>query len=680
MIDRNTVQKILDTAEIVDVVSDFVTLKRRGANYIACCPFHNEKTPSFSVSPAKGIFKCFGCGKAGSAVTFVMEHEHLNYSEALKYLGKKYGIEVVEKEETEEDTQERLRHESLLVVSEFARQFYTDTLFHTDAGRAIGLSYFRQARGFTDETIKKFGLGFAPDPRKMEGTSTLAAAAQKGGYKREFLIGTGLCIERNDGSLADKFYDRVMFPIHSLSGRVIAFGGRTLLTDKSVAKYVNSPETEIYHKSDVLYGIFQAKSAIAKLGKCYLVEGYTDVISFHQAGIENVVASSGTSLTQGQIRLIKRFTNKITVLYDGDPAGIKASIRGIDMLLEEGMEVKVALFPDGHDPDSFARSHSVDQITKFLDEAETDFIEFKHELLAKDIARDPIRKAGLIKEIVRTISLIPDRIVRTVYIEQSAQKLDIRQEILSQEVAKARRDNIVSGEFEKRRSAEREVRRRELEMQLPPEEMTEAAAQTTRTVSAKKTIDGHEVPFLAPYEKEILYYLIKFGEHPIHFEEHMIVGSEQPVQEITVSEYISAELENDDLEFQNTIFKKIYTQYFQYRDQERDNDRIVRMFANGADEQVTQTVLDLVYQEYTLTIKEFQKTLVPEENLIGKYVPKAILIYKAKVAEYTYNLIMKQLGQAQQSGDVELQNELMQQIQILMMVKNQFSKELNRLT
>ena len=674
MIDRNTVQKILDTAEIVDVVSDFVTLKRRGANYIACCPFHNEKTPSFSVSPAKGIFKCFGCGKAGSAVTFVMEHEHLNYSEALKYLGKKYGIEVVEKEETEEDTQERLRHESLLVVSEFARQFYTDTLFHTDAGRAIGLSYFRQARGFSDDTIKKFGLGFSPDPRKMEGTITLAAAAQKAGYKKEYLVATGLCIERNDGSLADKFYDRVMFPIHSLSGRVIAFGGRTLLTDKSVAKYVNSPETEIYHKSDVLYGIFQAKSAIAKLGKCYLVEGYTDVISFHQAGIENVVASSGTSLTQGQIRLIKRFTNKITVLYDGDPAGIKASIRGIDMLLEEGMEVKVALFPDGHDPDSFARSHSVDQITKFLDEAETDFIEFKHELLAKDIARDPIRKAGLIKEIVRTISLIPDRIVRTVYIEQSAQKLDVKQEILSQEVAKARRDNIVSGEFEKRRSAEREVRRRELEMQLPPEEIA------TPSAPAKKVSSGAEVPFLAPYEKEILYYLIKFGEHPIHFEEHMIVGSEQPVQEITVSEYISAELENDDLEFQNTIFKKIYTQYFQYRAEEKDNDKIVRMFANGADEQVTQTVLDLVYQEYTITIKEFQKTLTPEENQIGKYVPKAILIYKAKVAEYTYNLIMKQLGQAQQSGDVELQNELMQQIQILMMVKHQFSKELNRLT
>lgn len=673
MIDRNTVQKILDTAEIVDVVSDFVTLKRRGANYIACCPFHNEKTPSFSVSPAKGIFKCFGCGKAGSAVTFVMEHEHLTYSEALKYLGKKYGIEVVEKEETEEDTQERLRHESLLVVSEFARQFYTDTLFHTDVGRSIGLSYFRQARGFSDETIKKFGLGFAPDPRKMEGTTTLAAAAQKGGYKREFLIGTGLCIERQDGSLADKFYDRVMFPIHSLSGRVIAFGGRTLLTDKSVAKYVNSPETEIYHKSDVLYGIYQAKGAIAKLGKCYLVEGYTDVISMHQAGIENVVASSGTSLTQGQIRLIKRFTNKITVLYDGDPAGIKASIRGIDMLLEEGMEVKVALFPDGHDPDSFARSHSADQITKFLEEAQTDFIEFKYELLAKDIARDPLRKAGLIKEIVRTIALIPDRIVRTVYIEQTAQKLDVKQEILSQEVGKVRRDNIVSGEFEKRRSAERQERRRELESQLPPEERLEPQESAPRQREA-------EVPFLVPYEKEILYYLIKFGEHIIHFEEHMIVGSEQPVQEITVSEYISAELENDELEFQNGLYKKVYDLYFKYRESERDNDKIVRMFANGPDEPVTQAVLDLIYQEYTVNVKEFQKTLIPEENMISKYVPKIILVYKAKVAEYTYNLVMAQLGQAQREGNTELQNELMQQIQLLMMVKNQFSKELNRLT
>lgn len=673
MIDSNTIQKILDTAEIVDVVSDFVSLKRRGANFIACCPFHNEKTPSFSVSPAKGIFKCFGCGKAGSAITFVMEHEQLTYVEALKYLGKKYGIEVVEKEETRQDAEQRLRHESLLAVSEFARQFYTDTLFNTDAGRAIGLSYFHEARGFSEETIRKFGLGFSPDPRKMTGTTTLAAAAQKGGYKREFLIGTGLCIERSDGSLVDKFYDRVMFPIHSLSGRVIAFGGRTLLSDKSVAKYVNSPETEIYHKSNTLYGIFQAKSAIARLGKCYLVEGYTDVISFHQAGIENVVASSGTSLTQGQIRLIKRFTDKITVLYDGDPAGIKASIRGIDMLLEEGLEVKVALFPDGHDPDSFARSHTQDEIIDFLNRAETDFIQFKYELLSKDIERDPIRKASLIKEIVRTISIIPDRIVRTVYIEQTAQRLNIKQEVLTSEVSKARRDHIISGEFEKRKQQEREERRSALEEQEPTIE---------RVDSNGAPLDNRwkEVPFLAPYEKEILYYLVKFGESPIHFEEHQTVGNTAPVMNISVADYIFAELHNDDLEFQNGLFKHIFEKYFEYREQERDNNKIIRLFATGAEEDVTKCVLDLVYEEFTLNIKEFQKSLIPEEKVLDMYVPKIILIYKAKVTEYTYKLIMEQLEQAQRDGNIELQNELMLQIKMLMSIKNQLSKVLNRLT
>lgn len=673
MIDSNTIQKILDTAEIVDVVSDFVSLKRRGANFIACCPFHNEKTPSFSVSPAKGIFKCFGCGKAGSAVTFVMEHEQLTYVEALKYLGKKYGIEVVEKEETRQDAEQRLRHESLLAVSEFARQFYTDTLFNTDAGRAIGLSYFHEARGFSEETIRKFGLGFSPDPRKMTGTTTLAAAAQKGGYKREFLIGTGLCIERSDGSLVDKFYDRVMFPIHSLSGRVIAFGGRTLLSDKSVAKYVNSPETEIYHKSNTLYGIFQAKSAIARLGKCYLVEGYTDVISFHQAGIENVVASSGTSLTQGQIRLIKRFTDKITVLYDGDPAGIKASIRGIDMLLEEGLEVKVALFPDGHDPDSFARSHTQDEIIDFLNRAETDFIQFKYELLSKDIERDPIRKASLIKEIVRTISIIPDRIVRTVYIEQTAQRLNIKQEVLTSEVSKARRDHIISGEFEKRKQQEREERRSALEEQEPTIE---------RVDSNGAPLDNRwkEVPFLAPYEKEILYYLVKFGESPIHFEEHQTVGNTAPAMNISVADYIFAELHNDDLEFQNGLFKHIFDKYFEYREQERDNNKIIRLFATGAEEDVTKCVLDLVYEEFTLNIKEFQKSLIPEEKVLDMYVPKIILIYKAKVTEYTYKLIMEQLEQAQRDGNIELQNKLMLQIKMLMSIKNQLSKVLNRLT
>lgn len=682
MIDRATIEKILDTAEIVDVISDFVSLKRRGANYIACCPFHNEKTPSFSVSPSKGIFKCFGCGKAGSAVTFIMEHEQLTYVEALKYLGKKYGIEVQDKEETAEDTAERLKHESLLVVSEFAQKFFSDVLFNTEAGRAIALSYFKEVRGFSDETIRKFGLGFSPDPRSMQGTISLAQAAQKGGYKKEFLIGTGLCIERTDGSLADKFYDRVMFPIHSLSGRVIAFGGRTLKSDKSVAKYVNSPETEIYHKSNVLYGIFQAKSAISRLQKCYLVEGYADVISMSQAGVENVVASSGTSLTQGQIRLIKRFTNKITVLYDGDAAGIKASIRGIDMLLEEGMEVKVALIPDGHDPDDFARSHSKDEIIDALNSLETDFIDFKYELLSKDIAKDPIRKAELIREIIRTISLIPDQIVRTVYIEQTSRKLDVKQEMLVQEVSKARRNHIISGEYEKKRSEEREKRREALQQQsiqnIPPPVDEEIPVEDYGI--SEESVQESTNPFLEPSEREILYYLLKFGKTIMHFEEHQFVGSGQPLMDISVSQYISAELQNDELSFQNSLYKRIYDLYFEYLSEEDSDEKIQRRFIYNPDESITKTVLAITMDDYVINVKEFKRSMVPEENVLGLFVPKAILIYKFKVTDYTYKTVMENLGRAQAEGDTTRQKELMQQIKVLTMVKNQFSKELNRLT
>ena len=682
MIDRATVDKILDSAEIVDVISDFVSLKRRGANYIACCPFHNEKTPSFSVSPSKGIFKCFGCGKAGSVVTFIMEHEQMTYVEALKYLGKKYGIEVHESEETPEDAAQRLKHESLLVVSEFAQKFFSDTMFFTQTGKTVGLSYFRDARGFSDETIKKFGLGYAPDPKKNFGDDkiqTLTLAAQKAGYKKEFLLGTGLCFERSDGSLSDKFYDRVMFPIHSISGRVIAFGGRTLLNDKSVAKYVNSPETEIYHKSNVLYGIFQAKSAIAKQQKCYLVEGYADVISMHQAGIENVVASSGTSLTQGQIRLIKRFTNKITVLYDGDAAGIKASIRGIDMLLEEGMEVKVALIPEGHDPDDFARSHSYSEIVDFLDKSETDFIDFKYELLSKDIAKDPIRKAELIREIVRTISLIPDQIVRMVYIEQSARKLDVKQEIMVQEVSKARRNIVISGEYERKRAAEREERLAKMQPQVA-DPLAEPVTVEEDYGQIPENSFEEDSPFLAVCEKEILYYLLKFGEHRMHFDEHQYVDSETPVMDITISQYISAELKNDDLVFQNSLYRKIYDLYFEYSSENLNEEQIVRRLTSGPEEIIAKTVLDIIFNEYVINVKEFKKTLIPEEDVLGIYVPKSIIIYKSKITDLAYNDIMEHLRKAQSEGDVELQKQLMRQIKVLMIVKNQFSKELNRLT
>lgn len=730
MIDKATVDKILDAAEIVDVISDFVSLRRRGANFIACCPFHNEKTPSFSVSPSKGIYKCFGCGKAGSSVSFIMEHEQMTYVEALKYLAKKYGIEVREKEETEEDVADRLRHESLLLVSEFAGKFFADTLFDTAVGRAAGLTYFRDKRHFSEETIRKFGLGFAPDSRNFRNSSSepvrsLAETALKAGYKKEFLLGTGLCIERGSGELVDKFYDRVMFPIHSLSGRVIAFGGRTLLNDKTVAKYVNSPETEIYHKGNSLYGIYFAKSAIAKLQKCYLVEGYADVISMHQAGIANVVASSGTSLTQGQIRLIKRFTNKITVLYDGDAAGIKASIRGIDMLLEEGMEVKVALFPDGQDPDDFAQSHTYDEIVEFLNSSETDFIDFKYELLSKDIARNPIRKAELIREIVRTISLIPDQIVRQVYIEQCSSKLDIKQEILFHEVSVTRRAHIESGEYEKKRAAEREARLAERNAAgapgtadgfpsepqgaqrptsgveggagdyPPPSDVPPAEAYPIDPTQydeyygqypSAENINDITVPSLVPSEKELLYYLLKFGESILVFDEHQLYGSEKPIMNITVAQYISAQLINDDLALLNPIYKKIYDLYFEVSqsetgsvEQSRLQERIQRNFINHPDQTISKTVLDIIVQEHIINVKEYLRALTPEENILGITVPKVVMIFKSKITEYTYQKLMEQLGRAQQDNDLELQTELMQQLKLLLVVKNRFAKELKRL-
>jgi DNA primase len=414
MIPRDIVDRILDTAQIVDVVGDFVTLKKRGSNYTACCPFHNEKTPSFSVSATKGIYKCFGCGKSGTAVGFVMEHEHLSYTEALKYLAKKYNIEVIEKEESAEDIAKRQRHESLLLVSEFGGKFFQESLGTPD-GQAIAYQYFR-SRGLQDETIRKYGLGWAPVSRKA-----LSEAARAAGYKEEFLIETGLSIKYDDGRLVDRFFDRVIFPIHSVSGRVIAFGGRTLKTDKSVAKYVNSPETEIYVKSKSLYGIYFAKGEISKKDKCILVEGYLDVLSMHQLGITNVVASSGTSLTEDQIRLIHKFTDNITIIYDGDSAGIHAALRGTDMILKEGMNVKIILLPDGQDPDDFAKRHTLEEVEDYIARNEQDFISFKTDVLLKEAGNDPLKRAELINDISDTISVIPDAVVRAMYVRSSAQ-------------------------------------------------------------------------------------------------------------------------------------------------------------------------------------------------------------------------------------------------------------------
>ena len=664
MIERATVDRILDTARIEEVVSDFVSLKRRGANYIACCPFHHEKTPSFSVSPTKGIYKCFGCGKAGSVVSFVMEHEQMSYVEALKYLGQKYGIEVKEKEETQEDIQQRLHHESLLIVNDFAQKFYTEQLLKTEEGIAIGLSYFKE-RGFTDETINKFLLGYAPNKRRE-----FTHNAQRKGYKKEHLVEVGLTIEREEsGELLDRFYERVMFPIRSISGKVIAFGGRKLRGDKEVAKYINSPESAVYVKNKVLYGIYEAKQAIAKEQKCYLVEGYTDVISFHQAGVENVVASSGTSLTTGQIQLIKRFTNKVTVLYDGDWAGIKASLRGIDMLLEEGLEIKVALFPDGEDPDSFARSHTREELMHFLANNEEDFISFKQRLLAQELNKDPLQRAKLIGEVVNSIAVIPDAIVRAVYIEQTAAKLNIKEELLQQEVAKLRHKKQSETFYQQKREQERLERMQGLQAAEPASFATQSGAQ--------KNIPGFVVnTYCSEAEKEILYYLLKFGNLPIHIDEDFAYGAEQD-EEQSVAQYILTQLQNDDLELQNLQYKEIFDEYYQLK--EHDSEKVMRYFMNHPNSNVSKIVADLFIQQYTITIEQFNKSIIPERNLLGRVVPKSILIYKAKVTAQAAMNLTEELGKAQKEKNTELQNEIMAQLATLMQVRNFFSKELNRI-
>lgn len=432
MIDQATIDRILDAAQIVDVVSEFVTLRRRGVNYIGLCPFHNEKTPSFSVSPSKGLCKCFSCGKGGNVVHFIMEHEQLSYYEALKWLARKYNIEVKERELTNEEKQAQSLRESLFVVNQFASEYFEDVLYNHIDGQRIGMTYLR-GRGFRDDIIKKFQLGYSTDS-----PDALAKAAIQKGYKEEFLVKTGLCYRKDNGSLHDRFWGRVIFPVHTLSGKVVAFGGRVLssATKNVQMKYVNSPESEIYHKSRELYGIYFAKQAIVRQDRCFLVEGYTDVISMHQSGIENVVASSGTALTSEQIRLIHRFTNNITVLYDGDGAGIKASIRGIDMLLEEGMNIKVCLLPDGDDPDSFARKHNATDYQAYINDHEVDFIRFKTNLLMEEAGKDPIKRASLISSIVKSISVIPDAIVRSVYIRECSQLLQMEEKILVEATAK----------------------------------------------------------------------------------------------------------------------------------------------------------------------------------------------------------------------------------------------------
>ena len=678
MIPQETVNRILDAAQIVDVVGDFVTLKKRGANHMACCPFHNEKTPSFVVSPSKGIFKCFGCGKSGTAVGFVMEHENLSYTEALKYLAKKYHIEVVEKEETAEEIAQRQRNESLLLVSEYAGKFFQDSL-QTPEGQAIGYQYFK-SRGLEDETIRKYGLGWAPVSRRA-----LSDAARAAGYKEEFLTETGLCIKYEDGRLVDRFFDRVIFPIHSVSGRVIAFGGRTLKTDKSVAKYVNSPETEIYVKSRSLYGIWFAKNEMSRQDKCILVEGYLDVLSMHQLGLKNVVASSGTSLTVEQIRLIRKFTNNVTIIYDGDGAGIKAALRGIGLVLKEGLNVKVVLLPEGQDPDDFARRHTLEEVQDHIARNEQDFISFKTDLLLGEAGNDPIRRAGLINDVADTIALIPDAVVRAVYVQTCAGKFEIDEQILTERVSRSRSDMLLAEQKERERARQREENRAAAAPvpggdDVPPPAYEdygpEADSYPSADIPAEPVVKEGVVinePYLAPCEKELLGFILEEGCTELDFDRDSKFYVEG--EKVNVAEFIDGILADDEADFVNRSYRKVYEEYFRMYDEGLTQQQMQKRLLDSMDMEVAAVARDLLIEKHQLTVKNYEQSLTAVSTRLVIYVPKTLLTYQVKKVE----LFLKELTQElSRTEDPDRQVEIMTRIGEFNKARARLNNELGR--
>ncbi|TAJ12052.1 DNA primase [Marinilabiliaceae bacterium JC017] len=648
MIDHATIERVMETAnsQITDVVSEFVHLKKRGINYIGHCPFHNEKTPSFIVSPHKGIFKCFGCGKGGNAVNFLMEHDQMSFIDAIKYLGKKFHIHIEEEELSPEKLQQKNERESMLVLTDYARKFFIHQLQETDEGMSVGISYFRQ-RGFRDDIITKFQLGYSPEKR-----DALTLEAQKQGYKLEYLDKTGLSVVRDDYK-GDRFRGRVIFPIHSLAGKVIAFGGRILRSDAKAAKYLNSPESDIYHKSQVLYGIFFAKQEMTRQDRCFLVEGYTDVLSFHQSGITNVVASSGTALTAGQIRLISRFTKNVTIIYDGDPAGIKASLRGIDLVLAEGMNVKVLLLPEGDDPDSFAKKHSGEELTTYIDQHQTDFIKFKTGLLLKDAKNDPVRKAQLIQDIVRSIAVIPENITRSVYIKECSSLLQVDEKILYGEIRKLFKKRYESGST--------------------PRVAPTASPTASAVAAADRAVLAANNPFELE-ERVVMRYLMKFG-HVILFEE----DEEGETVNITVGQYVLNELKQDDLLSVNPLYNKVLDLYAHHH--ETDDFSAMRFFVNNTETEVSQLASDLIGKEYELSKLHSKFAEVKkEEDLLCDLVPKVVAELKLKKVRVLLDEKMQALKQLQEAHDIEAMMSLMQEIQTWNKVKAVISKILGNRT
>ena len=619
MIPQETVDLILDTARIEDVIGDFVTLRPRGASFVACCPFHNEKTPSFYVTPSKGIFKCFGCGKAGSAIGFVMEHEHYSYTEALKYLAQKYHIEVKEREETAEDIMRTQKRESLMLVSDFAQKFYASQLLSGE-GKSVGFAYYK-SRALEDETISRFGLGWAPS-----GRTALVDAARKAGFKDEYLVDAGLALRHEDGSLTDKFRERVMFPIHSVAGRVIAFSGRTLKSDNP-AKYVNTAETEIYVKSRILYGIYFAKNEISRRNKCILVEGNVDMVMMHQLGITNVVASCGTSLTGEQIRLIRKYTENITIIYDGDNAGIHAALRGINLVLAEGLNVKVVLLPKDEDPDSFARKHTLEEVQNYIQENEKDFIEFKSELLLQQAGSDPIKKADLINDIADSIAQIPDAVKRSVYVDVVAEKFRRDQSILYDRINVTRRKTIFENE--------------------PKEEQTLVSVDQLE-----------ENKIVAPAEKDLLYFILTHGTDVLDFESdsEFYTGNEE--EKFTVADFIRDSLDADGSELINTAYAKTYSEYMMRYDSGESQKDIVTALLNSEDRTVAFVVSQLSMERYRLTIKNFENSLTTTSSWLVNFVPKLLVYYADRKIESQLVSLRNSLA----SADADMQEGILREI------------------
>lgn len=649
VIDRETIQRVMTATNIVDVVSEFVTLRKAGVNFKGLCPFHNEKTPSFVVSPAKQLCKCFSCGKGGNAVHFLMEHEQFTYPEAIKWLGRKYGIEVQEKELTNEERLAQSERESMFILNEWANDFFQETMRNTSEGQQVGLAYFRQ-RGFRDDIIRKFQLGYSAE------RSTLPQVATSKGYREDYLLKTGLCFQRENGQLVDRYHGRVIFPVHTVSGKVVAFGGRILGEKKNVGKYVNSPESDIYSKSKELYGLFQSKQAIVKADRCYLVEGYTDVISMHQNGIENVVASSGTALTEGQIRLIHRFTKNITVLYDGDNAGIKASLRGIDMLLAEGMNIKVLLLPNGEDPDSFARSQTSESFIAYIDEHQTDFIRFKVQLLMGEVGNDPIKRANMIADVVNSISVIPEGMVRQMYAHECSTLLNISEAVILDEITKLRR----------KRELDRLQRNRNMAEGGAEQEEATAETPAVNTAFVAQRPDDYEEKLLAEL-------IVRHGGRCLVDEEGRI----------SVVKFIIEELQAEGLQINNPFYKQIIDEAFLLvKDKEIGNLKNGEFIEDTPQYFIAHT--DIALSQFAVSCTEdtdqlstTQRSLYKEEkDRLEEYMFRILHDFKLAKISKEVKVLRQQLQSAEMKANPAAQLELLRRIKALSEVERQLAQVL----